>query len=277
MPGESRDQAAKVTPGTTAPGMPGDAPRAERRIRGRTLAERREERRDAMLAAGLDLFGTKGYAATTVEEVCRRAYVSSRNFYEEFDNRLSLLVAVGERIVAAAFASWTAIGGPGDAAGRHAAPAGRLAGPHAGRRPPGHPGGVHRDPGHRPRPRGPAPRDARRLPGLAPGLHAGPPRRPRRLAPAPAQPGGRPVRRRPGADHRLGAAAAGRPPAASTTSSTTSSSWGRSSSSCARRPPPRGRPGPGRRRPVRDRAVPSTPRPGREPPPEPGCGPARRR
>ena len=124
MPGESPDQAANATPDAAdadaTDDAPGDAPagaaRAERRIRGRTLAERREERRDAMLAAGLDLFGTKGYAATTVEEVCRRAYVSSRNFYEEFDNRLGLLVAVGERIVAAAFASWTAIGGPGDAA-----------------------------------------------------------------------------------------------------------------------------------------------------------------
>jgi AcrR family transcriptional regulator len=109
MPRQGRDNAS---------GEPGS--RAERRIRGRTLAERREERREAMLAAGLDLFGTKGYAATTVEEVCRRAYVSSRNFYEEFDNRLDLLVAVGERIVAGAFASWTAIGAagpPGDARG----------------------------------------------------------------------------------------------------------------------------------------------------------------
>lgn len=114
-PGPARDSAATDDPGS----------RAERRIRGRTLAERREERREAMLAAGLDLFGTKGYQATTVEEVCRRAYVSSRNFYEEFDNRLDLLVAVGERIVAGAFAAWTAIGttsdGPGILRGRVAA------------------------------------------------------------------------------------------------------------------------------------------------------------
>jgi AcrR family transcriptional regulator len=107
MPGQPRQEGADAPP-------PGD--RAERRIRGRTLAERRAERHEAMLAAGLDLFGTKGYAATTVEEVCRRAYVSSRNFYEEFDNRLGLLVAVGERIVAAAFGAWTAIGTPGDTA-----------------------------------------------------------------------------------------------------------------------------------------------------------------
>lgn len=61
-----------------------------------------------MLAAGLDLFGTKGYAATRVEEVCRRASVSTRNFYEEFDNRFDLLVAVGDRVAATVFTAWTA-------------------------------------------------------------------------------------------------------------------------------------------------------------------------
>ena len=60
-----------------------------------------------MLAAGLELFGTKGYASTTVDEVARRAHVSTRNFYEEFENRLDLLVAVGERIAAEAFAALT--------------------------------------------------------------------------------------------------------------------------------------------------------------------------
>lgn len=60
-----------------------------------------------MLAAGLDLFGTKGYAATRVDEVCRQASVSTRNFYEEFDNRFDLLVAVGDRLAATVFAAWT--------------------------------------------------------------------------------------------------------------------------------------------------------------------------
>jgi AcrR family transcriptional regulator len=67
-------------------------------VRGRTAEERRQDRREALLAAGLDLFGTKGYAATSVEEVCRHAYVTTRNFYAEFANREALLVAVGERI-----------------------------------------------------------------------------------------------------------------------------------------------------------------------------------
>jgi AcrR family transcriptional regulator len=71
---------------------------AERLIRGRTLAERRQERRDALLASALELFGTKGYAATSVEHICRHANVSTRNFYEEFDNRVAVLSALDEQI-----------------------------------------------------------------------------------------------------------------------------------------------------------------------------------
>jgi len=79
-----------------------------RRIGGRSLRERQVERREAVLAAGLDLFGTQGYAATTVDQVCRRAGVSTRSFYEEFENRLALLAALGERIAAQAFTAFTA-------------------------------------------------------------------------------------------------------------------------------------------------------------------------
>lgn len=79
--------------GTTTP------PPTERLRKGRTLAERRAERRDALLAAALELFGTKGYAATSVEEICRTAYVSTRNFYEEFDNREAVLVEISIRVV----------------------------------------------------------------------------------------------------------------------------------------------------------------------------------
>lgn len=74
-------------------------PPTERLRKGRTLAERRAERRNALLAAALELFGTKGYAATTVEEICRTAYVSTRNFYEEFDNREAVLVEISIRVV----------------------------------------------------------------------------------------------------------------------------------------------------------------------------------
>lgn len=90
--------------------------RAGRRFSGRTLGDRQQQRREAMLAAALELFGTKGYAATTVDEVARRAHVSTRNFYEQFDNRMALLQAVGERIAATVFTAWTTA--PMPAAGR---------------------------------------------------------------------------------------------------------------------------------------------------------------
>jgi AcrR family transcriptional regulator len=110
------DEARQTTPAAAAGAAitPRAVRPAGRQIRGRTLAERRQDRRDAMLVAGLDLFGTKGVAHTRVEEVCRRAGVSTRNFYEEFDDRHSLLVAIGEQIVAGVFAVWSSpAAGPG--------------------------------------------------------------------------------------------------------------------------------------------------------------------
>ena len=79
--------------------MTDDTVKGERLRKGLTLAQRRGERREALLEAALDLFGTQGYAATTVEELCRTAYVSTRNFYEEFDNREAVLFALGDRLV----------------------------------------------------------------------------------------------------------------------------------------------------------------------------------
>jgi AcrR family transcriptional regulator len=80
-----------------------DSSKGERLRKGRTLAERRWERREALLDAALDLFGTQGYAATSVEELCRTAYVSTRNFYEEFENREAVLFALGDRLVGEAY------------------------------------------------------------------------------------------------------------------------------------------------------------------------------
>jgi AcrR family transcriptional regulator len=78
-----------------APSSPSGAPTHRRRVvrtrNGLTPEQRRRQRRQALIEAGLDLFGTKGYNSTSVEEICRTAYVSTRNFYEEFENREALL------------------------------------------------------------------------------------------------------------------------------------------------------------------------------------------
>lgn len=69
---------------------------------GRTVEQRRAERRERLIAAGLDLFGTEGYQAVSIERVCSVAGVSTRNFYQEFNGREHLLTAVHGMITAEA-------------------------------------------------------------------------------------------------------------------------------------------------------------------------------
>jgi AcrR family transcriptional regulator len=87
----------------------------ERSYAGRTAAERRAERRERLLTAGLELFGTDGYAATPIEKICATAGVSTRNFYEEFDGREALLMALHDRVTERAFDAVIAALGAGRA------------------------------------------------------------------------------------------------------------------------------------------------------------------
>lgn len=77
----------------------GLAAQAPRRYRGITASERRAQRRERLLQSGLELFGTKGYANTSIRAVCDAASINSRYFYESFSSREDLLFAVYERIV----------------------------------------------------------------------------------------------------------------------------------------------------------------------------------
>ena len=81
---------------SAAPALPA-SPHAARTYGGIDLAERKEQRRQAFLAAGLNLFGTQGYRATTVRQVCREARLTDRYFYESFETLEDLLLAVYHR------------------------------------------------------------------------------------------------------------------------------------------------------------------------------------
>jgi AcrR family transcriptional regulator len=74
--------------------MSGRNPAPRRSYGGRSAEERRADRRERLLGAGLELFGTRGYAATSIERLCATASVSTRNFYEEFSGREELLTAL---------------------------------------------------------------------------------------------------------------------------------------------------------------------------------------
>lgn len=70
---------------------------SDRSYGGVPAAVRVAQRRERFLEAGLELFGTDGYHATTVRAVCREAGLSERYFYESFANTEALLVGVFQR------------------------------------------------------------------------------------------------------------------------------------------------------------------------------------
>src|SRR5690606_1680294 len=73
---------------------------AGRRYSGMDAAERTRARRAAILGAALELFGTAGFAATSVKQICVAAGLTERYFYESFRDRHAALAGVYGEIVA---------------------------------------------------------------------------------------------------------------------------------------------------------------------------------
>jgi AcrR family transcriptional regulator len=64
---------------------------------GVSAAERVAERRERLLAAGLEEFGTRGVLSTGVKDICRGAGLTDRYFYESFRDSGALFSAVFDR------------------------------------------------------------------------------------------------------------------------------------------------------------------------------------
>lgn len=54
--------------------------------------ERQAERRRLVLTAALELFGTQGYARTSIEALCQTAGVGTNSFYELFSSKEDVLI-----------------------------------------------------------------------------------------------------------------------------------------------------------------------------------------
>ena len=65
---------------------------------GLTAEDRTAARRERLLDAGLELFGTRGFASTGIREVCREAGLTDRYFYESFGSREELFRAVFDQL-----------------------------------------------------------------------------------------------------------------------------------------------------------------------------------
>ncbi|MFE3544970.1 TetR/AcrR family transcriptional regulator [Nocardia sp. NPDC059177] len=76
---------------------------------GRTADERRAQRREALVAAALEIWLDSGWAAVTMRGVCQRAGLNDRYFYENFADRDELLGEVWDEVCAEVFADLAAV------------------------------------------------------------------------------------------------------------------------------------------------------------------------
>jgi len=71
-----------------------------RPYRGSPPGRRREERREKILDAAVEIFGTSGYRTASIDRICGAAGVTKRYFYESFSDSEDLLKAVYTRAAA---------------------------------------------------------------------------------------------------------------------------------------------------------------------------------
>ncbi|MCM6774758.1 TetR/AcrR family transcriptional regulator [Nocardia sp. CDC159] len=71
---------------------------AGRMYAGQPVEDRQRQRRARFLESGLTVFSRDGYANSSVGAICKDAGLSSRQFYEEFTGRESLLLELYEHI-----------------------------------------------------------------------------------------------------------------------------------------------------------------------------------
>lgn len=56
----------------------------ERQFKGMSLSERKLARREKLIEAGIESYGTHGFFSVTVKDICSEAKLTERYFYESF-------------------------------------------------------------------------------------------------------------------------------------------------------------------------------------------------
>ncbi|MFE3250939.1 TetR/AcrR family transcriptional regulator [Streptomyces sp. NPDC059209] len=70
---------------------------------------RRAQRRERLMTTATDLFTTRGYVGTSIERICTTARVSIRAFYQEFEGREALLIALHNQVARAGMEATLAV------------------------------------------------------------------------------------------------------------------------------------------------------------------------
>jgi AcrR family transcriptional regulator len=70
-----------------------------RSFKGLSLEQRQNERREKLIEAGLQVYGTQGFFSVTVRDVCNEAKLTERYFYESFKRSEELFKTIYLRLI----------------------------------------------------------------------------------------------------------------------------------------------------------------------------------
>lgn len=96
---EQNKQTAPPTMATAALESAPEKTVRRRNFRGLSLEQRQGERRERLIAAGLQVYGTHGFFSVTVRDVCAEAKLTERYFYESFKNSEQLFKAIYMQLI----------------------------------------------------------------------------------------------------------------------------------------------------------------------------------
>lgn len=71
----------------------------ERQFKGMSLTERKQARREKLIEAGIEAYGTHGFFAVTVKDICNEAKLTERYFYESFKKSEELFQTIFLKLI----------------------------------------------------------------------------------------------------------------------------------------------------------------------------------
>ncbi|ANF82838.1 TetR family transcriptional regulator [Acinetobacter sp. NCu2D-2] len=71
----------------------------ERQFKGLSMAERQQARREKLIEAGIEAYGTHGFFSVTVKDICNQAKLTERYFYESFKKSEQLFQAIFLKLI----------------------------------------------------------------------------------------------------------------------------------------------------------------------------------